>query len=358
MHSDSTYQVASAGFEAARRLDRVPAGHPAGRLHGHSFRATVCAALPRGFGGFAGAEAGALRERLERCVAALDHRGLNEIVDDPGDEALARWIVARLDLPGAARIALRSAPLQGVEIDADGAAQAWRRYRFESAHRLPLVPPGHKCGRMHGHGFEVLIRAAAADADRIDAQWAPLQAELDHRCLNEIAGLENPTSENLAAWIRARLHGGLPGLSWVTVFETGSCGAHYDGDLHRIWKDCRFDSAVALRGAPAHDARARLHGHTYTLRLHLAAPLDALLGWTIDFGDVKRIFDPVFDALDHRPLAELAGLADGDAASIAAWVMARAQAQLPALVRVDVEETPGCGAVVVRGAAPGPLGVW
>ncbi|MBU6260835.1 MAG: 6-carboxytetrahydropterin synthase, partial [Burkholderiales bacterium] len=300
-----------------------------------------------------------------RCVAALDHRCLNEVVDDAGDAALARWIGAQLEWPAGAgpralRVALRSAPLQGVEIDADGRALTWRRYRFEAAHRLPQVPPGHKCGRMHGHGFEVVIRAAAA-AEAIDAQWAPLHEALDHRCLNEIAGLENPTSENLASWIRARLDAAsprLPGLDWLTVFETGSCGANHDGAQHRIWKDCRFDSAVALRAAPADDARARLHGHSYLLRLHLAAPLDALLGWTIDFGDVKRIFDPVFAELDHRPLLELAGLPDGDAASLAAWVMERARQQLPALVRVDVEETPGCGAMLVRGAAPGPLGAW
>jgi 6-pyruvoyltetrahydropterin/6-carboxytetrahydropterin synthase len=85
----------------------------------------------------------------------------------------------------------------------------------------------------------------------------------------------------------------------------------------------------------------------------LTAPLDQVMGWTVDFGDVKQIFKPVFDALDHRPLYEMAGLADCDTASIAAWILATARAQLPQLERVDLFETQGCGAIV-SAAAEGP----
>ena len=100
----------------------------------------------------------------------------------------------------------------------------------------------------------------------------------------------------------------------------------------------------------AREALRRLHGHTYTLRLHLSAPLDALMGWTIDFGDVKSLFEPIFLQLDHRPLHQIADLADGDSASVARWIFERARGQLPQLDRVDLLETEGCGAMVI---APG-----
>jgi 6-pyruvoyltetrahydropterin/6-carboxytetrahydropterin synthase len=211
---------------------------------------------------------------------------------------------------------------------------------------------------MHGHGFEAVLHArqdaegcggAAVDADRLDAVWAPIQDELDHACLNDIAGLSNPTSEMLSSWLWRRLQPLLPALTQVTVFETASCGARFDGSQYRIWKDFTLDSAVQLQRAPDGSAQRRLHGHTYTLRLHLSAPLDQVMGWTVDFGDVKEIFKPIFDALDHRPLYEMAGmagLADCDTASMAAWILQQARAQLPQLDRVDLFETRGCGALV------------
>jgi 6-pyruvoyltetrahydropterin/6-carboxytetrahydropterin synthase len=100
-----------------------------------------------------------------------------------------------------------------------------------------------------------------------------------------------------------------------------------------------------------------VHGHTYTLRLHLHAPLDTVMGWTLDFGDVKALFNPIFKALDHHPLHELAGLADGDTATLAAWVLAQARPSLPQLARVDVYEARGCGSIVAqRVEAPGAPG--
>ncbi len=190
----------------------------------------------------------------------------------------------------------------------------------------------------------------APAANEIDAAWAPLQAQLDHACLNELAGLENPTSEMLSSWLWARLLPQLPGLSAVTVYETASCGATFDGAQYRIWKELTLDSALQLRRAPAGHALRKLHGHTYTLRLHLCAPLDAVLGWAVDFGDVKYLFDPIFQALDHQPLHELAGLVDCDSASLAAWILANAHGRLPQLDRVDLFETEGCGAIVSHAA--------
>jgi 6-pyruvoyltetrahydropterin/6-carboxytetrahydropterin synthase len=342
--------VASTRFEAARRLEDLPPGHRQHSLHGHGFVATAYGALPAQWPAFPGDEVAALRERLQLCLRPLDYALLNETIEQPSDEGIARWILRNLDAPGIVRVALRSEPSTGVEVGRDGSALGWRRYRFQAAHVLPKVPPGHKCGRMHGHGFEVLVHAAGvADRDRIDRLWAPLHDMLDYRCLNDIEGLHNPTSEMLSSWLWQRLKERLPELGSITVFETASCGASFDGSRYRIWKDFTLDSAVRLKRSPPGHPRGGLHGHTFLLRLHLAAPLDQVMGWTLDFGDVKALFDPLFLALDHRPLHESAAIEDADAASLARWVLREARRDLPQLARVDLYETEGCGAIVADG---------
>jgi 6-pyruvoyltetrahydropterin/6-carboxytetrahydropterin synthase len=348
--------VATANFEAARQVSILPEGHRSRRLHGHSFTSTIFAELVEHDAGFVGGEVGTLAMRLEGCIAPLNYSFLNDHLEAPTDENLARWIHEHLGVRGIARVAVQSTAGSGVDIDRDRLAHVWRRYRFQAAHRLPYVPAGHKCGRMHGHGFEVVIHAnqdlgarpISIDYDFIDELWHPLHFELNYRCLNEIEGLQNPTSEVIAAWIWRRLKTKLPELSWVTVYETASCGANFDGGEYRIWKEFSFDSATSLRHAPPGSGRSTLHGHTYTLRLHMKAPLDASMGWTIDFGDVKKEFGPIFNALDHQPLNELEALRDGDTGSLAAWIFAQARPKIPALSRVDLYETPGCGTVLAE----------
>mgnify|MGYP001552428997 CR=1 FL=1 len=103
-----------------------------------------------------------------------------------------------------------------------------RTYRFEAAHFLPNVPPGHKCARMHGHSYEIGIAIEGeVDPDRgwvmdfaaIDEHVTPIIKQLDHRVLNEIDGLANPTSELLAVWLWKVLAPLLP-LAEVAVSET------------------------------------------------------------------------------------------------------------------------------------------
>ncbi|MFO1337266.1 MAG: 6-carboxytetrahydropterin synthase [Burkholderiaceae bacterium] len=348
--------TAEAGFESARQLWTPAEGHCKSRLHGHGFRVRVRAALDMGWASFPGGEVSELQTALSTAAAPLDHRQLNELIAEPGDEHVARWLMAQEGLPPLRLLDLQSTDTCGVTIDAQGGALVWRRYRFQSAHRLPHVPLGHKCGRMHGHGFEAVLHvriaegeASHAAADRLDAHWAPLHHRLNHACLNELSGLENPTSEMLSRWMWQQLSPTLQGLCSVTVYETASCGAQYDGLSHRIWKDFHLDSAVRLRHAPAGHALAGLHGHTYTLRLHLSAALDELRGWALDFGDVKEQFKPVFKALDHHAVHDIPDLANADTASLAHWVLAQARARLPQVQRVDLFETPGCGAIAWAG---------
>lgn len=117
--------------------------------------------------------------------------------------------------------------------------EIFRSFTFEAAHHLPNVPADHKCRRLHGHSFRVVVRVAGPvgedtgwvmDFADIKAACKPVHEALDHRYLNEIPGLENPTSERIARWIWARLHPTLPGLSAIEVRETCTAGCVYRGD--------------------------------------------------------------------------------------------------------------------------------
>lgn len=117
--------------------------------------------------------------------------------------------------------------------------EIFKEFTFESAHRLPNVPPGHKCSRLHGHSFRARICVRGnvdahtgwvMDFADIKAAFEPLHKELDHHYLNEIEGLDNPTSEVLARWIWRRLRPVLPGISQVVLFETCTAGCTYAGE--------------------------------------------------------------------------------------------------------------------------------
>lgn len=117
--------------------------------------------------------------------------------------------------------------------------EIWKAFDFEAAHHLPHVPEGHKCRRLHGHSYHVEVRVRGTpdphfgwvmDFADLKAAWAPVDAALDHRYLNEVPGLENPTSEVLARWIWTRLAPALPGLCAVSVRETCTSGCEYRGE--------------------------------------------------------------------------------------------------------------------------------
>lgn len=346
--------TAAAPFEAACDVPCLPTTHRAARLHGHSYLADVRCSRIDPLSAEPGTEIDVLQRHLRTVTDQLDYQYLNHFIALPSDENIARWIRQKLALAGADTVSVQSTVDSGVDLDKDDHAHLWRRYRFQAAHQLPHVAAGHKCGRMHGHGFEVILhvqQAAAGkdlivDYDELDRHWAPLQTRLDYACLNDIDGLENPTSETLSAWIWAQLKPTLGSLSWVTVYETGSCGAHFDGQHYRIWKDLTLDSAVRLKRVSSSDPRSRIHGHTFTLRLHLHAPLDTVMGWTVDFGDVKAVFDPIFKQLDHQPLYEIVGNRDADTLSLAHHIRELAQPALPQLDRLDLYQTRGCGVIL------------
>jgi 6-pyruvoyltetrahydropterin/6-carboxytetrahydropterin synthase len=116
--------------------------------------------------------------------------------------------------------------------------EIFKEFRIEAAHLLPNVPEGHKCRRLHGHSFRIGVHVEGTVGDDtgwvmdfadLSAAFAPLFDQLDHRYLNDVPGLENPTSEHLARWVWDRLVPDLPGLSRVVVRETCTSGCSYSG---------------------------------------------------------------------------------------------------------------------------------
>jgi 6-pyruvoyltetrahydropterin/6-carboxytetrahydropterin synthase len=117
--------------------------------------------------------------------------------------------------------------------------EIFKEFGFEAAHRLPNVPEGHKCARLHGHSFRVEVHVRGEldprlgwvmDFADLKAAVEPVIDRLDHHYLNEIEGLENPTSEVLARWLWARLTPALPALARIVVRETCSSGCTYQGE--------------------------------------------------------------------------------------------------------------------------------
>jgi 6-pyruvoyltetrahydropterin/6-carboxytetrahydropterin synthase len=113
-----------------------------------------------------------------------------------------------------------------------------KTFQFEAAHKLPNVPADHKCARLHGHSFRVEVAVAGEcdprlgwlmDYAEISEAFKPLLDRLDHYYLNEIPGLENATSENLAKWIWDRLKPKLPMLTEILVAETCMSRCIYRG---------------------------------------------------------------------------------------------------------------------------------
>ena len=98
-----------------------------------------------------------------------------------------------------------------------------KSFTFEAAHWLPTFPEGHKCRRMHGHSFRIEVHVSGEvdattgwvmDFADIKSAFMPFYEQLDHHYLNDIPGLENPTSEQLSIWIWQRLKPRLPLLRW------------------------------------------------------------------------------------------------------------------------------------------------
>lgn len=222
-------------FSAAHRVAASPR-EQARRLHGHNFSVELL------LGGEMDRERGWLldfgdiRKAFAPLAERLDHSYLNEIegLGTSNIPALEEWIFDRLklDLPALERVLVTIAgDLQftphPLSEDTRLGLTARVAFTLESAHRLPKVGESHKCSRLHGHSFRVEV--GATDLDRLTPQLHRIHDQLDHRYLNEIEGLENPTSENLAIRIWRALSADVDDLSTVVVRESPESACIYRG---------------------------------------------------------------------------------------------------------------------------------
>ena len=110
-----------------------------------------------------------------------------------------------------------------------------------------------------------------------------------------------------------------------------------------IWKEFSFDAAHLLPNVPEGHKCRRLHGHTYTVRVHVRGEPDENVGWILDFADIKEAFDPIRDRLDHYYLNEIEGLENPTAEVLASWIWQRLAPRLPGLSRIEIQETCAAG---------------
>lgn len=230
VHLTKTFWV-----EAAHRN---PAGGAAqARLHGHSYRIDIHAAgeVASPYGWLI--DYGEIKARFRPLYEQLDHRCLNDVagLEDTTLPGLRAWLLEqfapRLDTLTDIRVAIvGDCEYRPAALDADPAQglPARLRFTFEAAQYLGQLPEGHPCRNLHGHSYR--IEAAAADLDGLRAPLRGLYDALDHRCLNDIAGLENATCEIIARWMWERLAPEAAGLELLIVQETDSARCIYHGE--------------------------------------------------------------------------------------------------------------------------------
>jgi 6-pyruvoyltetrahydropterin/6-carboxytetrahydropterin synthase len=217
-------------FEAAHFNRSAPPGAVNARVHGHSYRvvARIAGAVDERLGWVT--DFADIKRNCTPVIDQLDHRLLNEIdgMTDTSRGDVERWLTERLkqEQPGfsGCGVSILGAVAWDPVVRSAGTMERIA-FGFASAHFLPMLPKEHKCRRMHGHSFQ--IEVAGPDAARLIETIEKLYPQLDHRVLNEVDGLENPTSEVLARWL------------WEAI--TASCGTIAEVDVKETCTtSCRF----------------------------------------------------------------------------------------------------------------------
>jgi len=224
-----TYQ-----FEAAHSTPWQ--GNPS-CLHGHSYEVAVVVDGPLDPTYNWVMDYGDISDSFSPLFKTLDHAMLNDVkgLETPTIKHLEQWIYHQLKatVPLLTDIHVRilgdqvfSPALQGFNKIMNLPERV--RFGFEAAHALPKLPPNHKCHAMHGHSFEVDV--AVEDTASLAPNLQTIYDKLDHRCLNEIEGLENPTSEEVSRWIWNELKPVRSDLKSIIVAETCTARCIYHGE--------------------------------------------------------------------------------------------------------------------------------
>ena len=219
-------------FEAAHR---TPRGRGPNGLHGHSYEVDVAVEGPVDARLGWLIDYGEISRLFDPVYKALDHRLLDDVagLDDVTLTGLETWIGEQL------RNKLPYFHAVRVRITGDGefapaptrspGGETGLRFTFEAAHALPELPPEHKCFRMHGHSFAINVATKGDNPAILSESVRTVYDALDHRCLNDIPGLANPTSEYVSRWVWERLAANHPKLITVSVAETCTAECHYHG---------------------------------------------------------------------------------------------------------------------------------
>lgn len=113
----------------------------------------------------------------------------------------------------------------------------------------------------------------------------------------------------------------------------------------QIFKTFTFDSAHFLPNVPEGHKCKAIHGHTYRMIVYIEGPLDQEIGWVADFADIKKVIEPIVKMVDHKLLNELPGLENPTCEKIAIWLWNKIKEKIPALVKIELHETPTSGVI-------------
>lgn len=332
-------------FEAALSFDGIGIPEKFKRFHGHSYKFTISesntikqenAIFPR------------LVQINDSIKNRLDYQNINKTtgLSLPNDAFLIQWIINEFNNNEINYLSLKSTSDSGVYWEKNSGFNGFWETLIHSAHFLPNLPENHKCHNLHGHNFKIVLGWKSECADNLMPYWSvkeifnPFFLRLHQKILNDIPGLENPTSEGLCFWLWEKIKIVFPELSSVTVYETATSGCTYRGNNWESFKELNMDCAI--------DGPKGIMGHSYIIKLFVTGKLDPTFNWTLDFGEIKNRFAPFYKMIDHKYLSQVEGLISPDKQKnllleLALWIFKRLQGAIPILSAVQIEDTPESG---------------
>ncbi|MCJ8346263.1 6-carboxytetrahydropterin synthase, partial [bacterium] len=239
------------------------------------------------------------KSKAESINSTLDNSYLNSIYLECDDESILNQLHLEFKALGPHTLNLETS---FGSISFDGTY--WNvhvKKRLSCAHFLPNVEEGHKCGGLHGHDFEITVSLLLAPKGSLSELVASVDEKIsifDNRLLNDIKGLENPTSEIFAKWIYYKYKSKIINILSVCVKETSTVGSTFDGSrLIELRKDFQAECAIPFNKSHS--------GHSYKITLGIYGEIDAHAGWSIDFSEVKAIFKEDYKKIDHQDLGKV-----------------------------------------------------